>query len=86
MRKDLPASSAPCARCFASGDLQREAQGVEFETDDEEEDDASDDEDRPKISLGEEITLDDDDDKASVSTEDELLQKAGESDVVALNL
>ena len=62
---------------------------VEFETDNEEseDEDASDDEDRPKISLGEDITLEDeDDDKASVSTEDELLRKAGESDVVALNL
>jgi hypothetical protein len=63
---------------------------VEFETDneEEEEDDASDDEDRPKISLGENITLDDeeDDDNASVSTEDELLRKAGGADVVALNL
>ena len=61
---------------------------VEFETDDEEEDDASDDEDRPKISLGEEIALDDEeeDDKVSVSTEDDLLRKAEESDVVALNL
>jgi len=61
---------------------------VEFETDDEEEesDDGSED-DRPKIALGEDIKLEDDeDDKASVSTEDELLQKAGESDVVALNL
>jgi hypothetical protein len=36
---------------------------------------------------GEDIKLEEDeDDKASVSTEDELLQKAGESDVVALNL
>jgi hypothetical protein len=62
---------------------------VEFETDDEEEseEDGSEDEDRPKISLGEEVKLDDfDDDKASISTEDELLQKAGDADVVALNL
>ena len=62
---------------------------VEFETDDEEEDDdATDDEDRPKISLGEDIKLDDEDedDKASVSTEDEILRKAGEADIVALNL
>ena len=62
---------------------------VEFETDDEEEEesDGSEDEERPKISLGEDIKLDDeDDDKVSVSTEDELLQKAGESETVALNL
>jgi hypothetical protein len=54
----------------------------EFETDDEE--DGSDDEDRPKVTLGEDAELSDDDDKASVSTEDELRQKATES--VALNL
>lgn len=61
---------------------------VEFETDDEEEDSESGSEDdRPKISLGEEVVLDDfDDDKASVSTEDELLRKAGETETVALNL
>jgi hypothetical protein len=57
---------------------------VEFETDDEEE---SEEEELPKISLGEEITLDDeDDDKASVSTEDDLLRKAEGSGSVALNL
>jgi hypothetical protein len=62
---------------------------VEFETDDEEDSDDGSEDERPKISLGEEIKLEDeeeDDDKASVSTEDELLQKAGESDVIALNL
>jgi hypothetical protein len=56
----------------------------EFETDDEDEDEE---EDRPKVTLGEDATLDDDeeeDDKASVSTEDELRQKATET--VALNL
>ena len=53
----------------------------EFETDDEED---SEDEDRPKVTLGEDATLDDDDDNASVSTEDELKQKATET--VALNL
>jgi len=51
----------------------------EFETDDED----SEDEDRPKVTLGEDATLDDDDD-ASISTEDELRQKATET--VALNL
>jgi hypothetical protein len=53
----------------------------EFETEDEE----SEEEDRPKVTLGEDVTLDDeDDDKVSVSTEDELQQKATET--VALNL
>lgn len=56
----------------------------EFETDDEDED--SEEEDRPKVTLGEDVALDDeeDDDKASVSTEDELNRKASET--VALNL
>ena len=91
--KDLPsAPAAPTPAPVAPPvTFEEKPKVVEFETDDEEEEeeDASDDEDRPKISLGEEITLDDEDadaDKASVSTEDELLQKAGESDVVALNL
>ncbi len=55
----------------------------EFETDDDED---SEDEDRPKVTLGEDATLDDeeDDDDASISTEDELKQKATET--VALNL
>lgn len=53
----------------------------EFETDDEEEE-----EERPKITLGEDAELSDeeDDEKASVSTEDELKQRASES--IALNL
>ena len=57
----------------------------EFETDDEEED-SDDEEERPKVTLGEDVTLEDeeDDDKASISTEDELKQKATET--VALNL
>lgn len=62
---------------------------VEFETDDEEEEssESGSEDDRPKISLGEEVTLDDfDDDKASVSTEEELSRKAGETETVALNL
>lgn len=57
----------------------------EFETDDDEEDEE---EDRPKVTLGEDVALpedeDEDDDKASISTEDELRQKATET--VALNL
>lgn len=53
----------------------------EFETDDEVED--SEDEDRPKVTLGEDVTLEDDD-NASISTEDELRQKTTET--VALNL
>ena len=70
--------------------FQEKPKVVEFETDNEEseeESDGSEDDDRPKISLGEEIKLDDfEDDKASISTEDELLQKAGEAETVALNL
>jgi hypothetical protein len=55
----------------------------EFETEDEEEEE---DEERPKVTLGEDVTLDDEeeDDKVSVSTEDELRQKATET--FALNL
>lgn len=62
---------------------------VEFETDDEEEEssESGSEDDRPKISLGEDVVLDDfDDDKASVSTEEELARKAGETETVALNL
>jgi hypothetical protein len=70
--------------------FQEKPKIVEFETDNEEseeESDGSEDDDRPKISLGEEVKLDDfEDDKASISTEDELLQKAGEAETVALNL
>jgi hypothetical protein len=89
--KDLPsgAGAAPAPAPVAPPvTFEEKPKVVEFETDDEEEDDATDDEDRPKIALGEDITLEDeeDDDKASVSTEDELLRKAGDSDVVALNL
>jgi hypothetical protein len=53
----------------------------EFETDDEDEE-----EDRKKVTLGEDVALEDEeeDDGVSVSTEDELQQKATES--VALNL
>jgi hypothetical protein len=58
----------------------------EFETDDE--DDEDEEEDRPKVTLGEDVALSDDeeedDDNASISTEDELRQKATET--VALNL
>jgi hypothetical protein len=50
----------------------------EFETDDE-----SDEDEPPKVTLGEDAELSDDDD-VSVSTEDELKNKATET--VALNL
>jgi len=89
--KDLPSRAAEPAPApvVPPVTFEEKPKVVEFETDDEEEesDDGSED-DRPKIALGEDIKLeeDEDDDKASVSTEDELLQKAGESDVVALNL
>jgi len=87
--KDVPAAPAP-APAAPPVTFEEKPKVVEFETDDEEdsEDDDSE-EERPKIALGEEVKLDDDeddDDKASVSTEDELLQKAEESEVVALNL
>lgn len=85
-----PASSAPApAPAAPPVTFEEKPKVVEFETDNEEEDseEDSEEEERPKIALGEDIKLEDeDDDKASVSTEDELLQKAGESEVVALNL
>lgn len=58
----------------------------EFETDNEETDDEE--EDRPKLTLGEDIKLNSEDidgDKDSVATEDELLARAGE-ETVSLNL
>jgi hypothetical protein len=51
----------------------------EFDTDEED----SEDEERPKMQVGEDTTLEDDDD-VSVSTEDEIAAKATET--VALNL
>jgi hypothetical protein len=86
--KELPAAPAPApAPAAPPVTFEEKPNVVEFETDDDDDED-SEDEDRPKISLGEDITLEDeeDDDKASVSTEDELLRKAGDSGVVALNL
>jgi hypothetical protein len=54
----------------------------EFETDDDESV-----EDRPRISIGEEIALsDEEDDGDSVDTETELATKAETSETVALNL
>lgn len=89
--KDVPAAPtpapAPAAPAAPPVTFEEKPKVVEFETDDEEEDSDDSEEERPKISLGEDIKLDDDeDDKVSVSTEDELLQKAGESETVALNL
>jgi hypothetical protein len=87
--KDLPSAAAPApAPAPPPVTFQEAPKVVEFETDDEEEsDDGASEDDRPKIALGEDVTLeDDDDDKASISTEDELLRKAGESENVALNL
>lgn len=90
--KDTTAAPAPAPAPVAAPPVtfEEKPKVVEFETDNEEseeESDGSEDDDRPKISLGEDIKLDDEeDDKVSVSTEDELLQKAGESDTVALNL
>lgn len=86
--KDVPAAPAPApAPAAPPVTFEEKPKVVEFETDDEEEDSDDSEEERPKISLGEDIKLDDDeDDKVSVSTEDELLQKAGQSETVALNL
>ena len=95
--KDLPSRAAevapPPAPTAAPPPVtfEEKPKVVEFETDDEEdsEDDDASEDDRPKISLGEEIKLDDEDadaDNRSVSTDEELFKKAGESDVVALNL
>jgi hypothetical protein len=59
----------------------------EFETDDEESEEEE--EERPKLTLGEEVSLDKDDiegDADSVGTEDELLARAEASETVSLNL
>ena len=75
----IPATPAPKLTFDTQNDVH------EFETDNEESDDE---EDRPKLTLGEDIKLDADDlegDKDSVATEDEILAKAGE-ETVSLNL
>lgn len=65
--------------------FEEKPQVHEFETDNE--DSESEEEDRPKITLGEEVKLsDDEDDVASINTEEELEQKAKEAETVALNL
>jgi hypothetical protein len=59
----------------------------EFETEDEEESDYDSElEDRPKLTLGEEIKLDLDEDDKSVNTEDELDLKIEKSDTISLNI
>jgi hypothetical protein len=58
----------------------------EFETDNEESDSESEEGERPKLTLGEEVALSDDEDVASVNTEDELEAKVKEAETVALNL
>ena len=78
-REEAPKTSAPPPVTFAPPQVH------EFETDNEDEEEE--DEDRPKVTLGEDVKLDDDeedDDDASISTEDELRQKA--KDTLALNL
>ena len=62
--------------------FEEKPQVHEFETDDEEDDDDSH-EERPKIALGEDVTLSDEEE--SVDTEDELERRA-ESSTIALNL
>ena len=81
-------SAAPRAPVVVPPVTFGEKEVREFETDDESEDDE--DEDRPKLMMGEDIALPDDedeedDDAASVSTEDELRQRAG-GETLALNL
>lgn len=75
-REEAPRTSTAPPVTFAPPQVH------EFETDDEDDDE----EDRPKVTLGEDAELSDeeDDDKASISTEDELNKKATET--VALNL
>lgn len=64
--------------------FEEKPQVHEFETDNE---DSESEEERPKITLGEEVKLsDDEDDVASINTEEELEQKAKEAGTVALNL
>lgn len=63
--------------------FEEKPQVHEFETDDEEEDDDDSHEERPKIALGEDVTLSDEEE--SVDTEDELERRA-ESSTIALNL
>ena len=78
------ASPAPTPGPRLTFDTQQDVH--EFETDNEETDDEED--DRPKLTLGEDIKLETDDiegDKDSVATEDELLARAGE-ETVSLNL
>lgn len=71
-----PAPSAPSAPPVT---FEEKPSVHEFETDDEE----SEDEEQPKITLGEDIALSDDED--DVNTEDELERRA-ESSTIALNL
>jgi hypothetical protein len=56
----------------------------EFETDDEEDSDDDSEAERPAITLGEDVELEDDD--ASVNTEDDIMARAEKSETVALNL
>jgi len=77
---DRPATPAPQIQFETKPEVH------EFETDDDESD-VEEDAPPPKLTLGEEIKLDDeeDDDVASVNTEDEILAKA-EGGTVSLNL
>jgi hypothetical protein len=61
----------------------------EFETESESDTEPESEEERPKLTLGEDISLDKDDidgDRDSVGTEDELLARVNESETVSLNL
>lgn len=80
-----PAAAPPAPAPSPPVKFDEKPQVHEFETDDEE--DSEDEEDRPKITLGDDAVLsDEEDDVKSVDTETELAMKAGESESVALNL
>lgn len=80
------AAPAPAPAPAAHIQFETKPEVHEFETDDEESDSESEDAPPPKLTLGEEIKLDDvEDDNASVNTEDEILAKAEEG-TVSLNL
>jgi hypothetical protein len=83
--QEAPRPSTPAPKLTFGG----ENMVHEFETDDEDSDEESEEEDRPKLTLGEEVSLDKEDiegDADSVATEDELLARADASETVSLNL
>lgn len=81
-KEEAPAAPAPTPVAPPPVTFEEKPEVHEFETDNEESEDE--DEERPKITLGEDVTLSDD--EASVNTEDELEAKMKETETVALNL